>query len=145
MNGVPPFSIFSALSEVFVTIAVLVAVCRSLKGQPLMIKTLGATLSFELCVNVLYMAGMSGTVEKSVHPTWFKIFAASHGILSLGMFVGLAILFMLAVWDVKDGRKAWFERHPVGTWIFIGLWMISVSSGEFLFIYQYGGKLLGAE
>lgn len=140
--SVPAFSIFSAISEVFVTIAVLYAVLSNLYGKPLRWPLLGAVIAFELCVNVVYMAGKAADADAdSTLSTGMKLFFAGHGILSLAMFLGLAVLFILAVIDVKSGRPSWFQRHPVGTWTFVFFWMVSVISGETIFFLHYGEAL----
>lgn len=141
---VPLFSIFSAISEVFVTIAVLYGVISNMRGGPLRWKLLGAVIAFELCVNVVYMAGKAAKADKSVElSTEMKLFFAGHGLLSLGMFLGLVVLYILAVIDVKSGRESWFQRHPVGTWVFVFFWMVSVTSGEIIFFMRYGEALFG--
>ena len=65
----------------------------------------------------------------------------SLGIMLGAMFIGIAILYILAVMDVKAGRRTWFQRHPVGTWIFVFFWMVSVTTGEAIFVMQYGPHL----
>lgn len=144
MEGVPPFSIFSAISEVFVTIAVLYTVISNMRGKKLIWQLLGLVLTFELCVNVVYMAGRAAHAETdSALTTGMKLFFAGHGILSLGMFIGLLILYIISVIDMKSGRETWFQRHPLGTWVFVFLWMVSVTTGEYIFFMRFGDKLFG--
>lgn len=144
MQEVPAFSIFSAISEVFVTIAVLYSVISNMRGGKLRWPLLGAVIAFELCVNVVYMAGRAAHADTdSTLSTGMKLFFAGHGILSLGMFLGLAILYILAVIDVKSGRESWFQRHPTGTWVFVFFWMVSVTSGEAIFFMRFGEALFG--
>ena len=144
MDVVPAFSIFSAISEVFVTIAVLYSIISTMRGGKFPTVLLGIVLTFELCVNVVYMAGRAGAADTDhTLTTAMKLFFAGHGILSLGMFIGLAVLYVLSVIDVKSGREAWFRRHIGGSWFFIGLWMISVGSGEAIFFMRFGDALFG--
>lgn len=144
MEAVPAFSIFSAISEVFVTIAVLYAVISNMKGRPLNWKLLGAVLAFELCVNVVYMAGRAAKADTdSTLTTGMKLFFAGHGILSLAMFLGIVVLFIFAVIDIKSGRASWFQRHKTGTWVFVFFWMVSVLSGEAIFFMRFGAHLFG--
>lgn len=139
---IPAFSVFSAISEVFVTIGVLYAVISNLYGKPLMWKILGAVLAFELCVNVVYMAGRASAADTSTELSQgMKIFYAAHGTLSLAMFIGIVVLFILAVTDFKNGRQTWFQRHRMGTWVFVFFWMVSVVSGETIFFLQFGDQL----
>lgn len=135
---IPAFSIFSAISEIFVTIAVLYTVITNIKGRPLNWKLLGGVLAFELCVNIVYMAGRAAAADKgSELTTAMKLFYAGHGILSLLMFLGLAIVFLLSVVDLSAGRDTWFVRHRRLAWTFVFFWMVSVLSGEAIFVMQY--------
>jgi hypothetical protein len=135
---IPTFSLVSAISEVFVTIAVLYAVIANLRGQPLNWKLLGVVLAFELCINVVYMAGRASAADTDTTlSTGMKIFFAGHGILSLLMFLGLGVVFLLSVIDISSGRETWFVRHRRLAWTFIFFWMVSVLSGEAIFLLRY--------
>ena len=143
MADIPPFSIFSAISEVVVTIVVLYTIISNLKGKKLLWPALGLVLTFELCVNVMYMSMRAASADTDHTLTQgMKLLFMGHGMLSLVMFVGLVILFILAVIDVKSGRPSWFRRHPAGTWLFVAFWMVSVISGQAIFVWRYGDKLL---
>lgn len=136
--NIPAFSIFSAISEVFVTIAVLYGVLTVLKGGRFQKGLLGGTLLFELCVNVVYMARRASHADTSGELTQLmKLFYATHGILSLFMFIGLAVIYVLSLVDESNGREVWFRRHRKGTWIFVFFWMVSVLSGEAIFVLTY--------
>lgn len=135
---IPAFSIFSAVSELAVTAVVLYVVVRNLRGRPFEWKLLGAALVFEVCVNVVYMSIRAAeTDQASGLSTAMKVLAALHGILSLAMLIGLIGVYILAVVDTKSGRETWFRRNPGLTWAFIGLWLISVGSGEAFFALRY--------
>lgn len=139
---VPVFSIFSAVSELFVTAIVLYAIIKNMKGGPLPWRMLGAVLIFELCVNIVYMANRAASAELAAGmSTTMKIFFAAHGILSLLMFAGLVVVVLLAMADQKMGRPTWFRRHVRLTWAFLFLWMVAVVSGEALFAIHYGPAL----
>jgi len=58
-------------------------------------------------------------------------------VLSLLMLIGLILLFLVATFDQKAGHPTWFQRHRAGTWAFLGLWLISVGSGEAAFVWRY--------
>lgn len=135
---IPAFSIFSAISEIFVTIAVLYTVISNLKGKPLNWKLLGVVLAFELCVNVVYMANRAAKADTDTTLTpAMKAFFAGHGILSLLMFLGLAVVFLLSVVDIASGRETWFRRNRGLAWTFVFFWMVSVISGEAIFVMRY--------
>lgn len=138
MQTIPPFSIFSAISEVFVTIAVLYAIITNLKGRPFNWKLLGGVLAFELTVNVVYMAGRAAAADKSTElSTQMKLFFAGHGILSLLMFLSLCVVYLLSVVDLANERDSWFVRHRTLSWTMIVFWMISVTTGEAIFVMRY--------
>lgn len=141
---IPFFSMFSAASEVFVTLSVLYCIITNLRGKPLPVILLGCTIAFEICVNVVYMTIRASEADKSVElTTGMKIFFALHGTLSLVMILGLAVLYVLSVIDIKDGRETWFRRHAKFSWFMIFVWMLSVGSGEVIFFMRYGGALFG--
>lgn len=138
MPDIPLFSIFSALSEILVTVAVVYGVLRALSGARFHRALLGFTLLFELCVNVVYMAGRASEADSSSALSGaMKLFYAGHGILSLLMFIGLAAIYLMALVDDSKGRETWFRRHPSLSWVFLFFWMVSVVSGETIFYLTY--------
>ena len=137
MNA-PAFSIFSAVSEIFVTIGVLYAMIRAVRGNGLPKWLMGGVLLFELCVNVVYMAGRASQADKSTElTTGMKIFFAVHGTLSLAMFVTLVVLYSISLYGESKAKNDWFFRHPRATWGLVGLWMVSVLTGEAIFVMRY--------
>ena len=137
MNA-PAFSIFSAISEIFVTIGVLYCIVQALRGKGLNKWLMGGVLLFELCVNVVYMAGRAAQADKSTElSTGMKIFFAVHGTLSLLMFVTLAIIYLLSLYGESKDKDNWFIRHPTASWALVALWMISVGTGEAIFVMRY--------
>ena len=58
--NIPAFSIFSAISEIFVTIGVLYAIITGIRSGKIPKWIMGGVLLFELCVNIVYMAGRVG-------------------------------------------------------------------------------------
>ncbi len=142
MESIPGFSIFSAFSELIVTASLLYCLVGNLRGRPLPIKLMGLTLAFEICVNVVYMLNRAGEADKSSDlSTGMKIFFALHGTLSLVMILALATTYVLSAIDVKDARETWFRRHPVASWVLVASWMLSIGSGELIFVMRYGPLL----
>jgi hypothetical protein len=136
--NIPPFSIFSAVSELAVTAVVLYTVLDNLRGRPLRWKPLGGVLAFELCVNIVYMASRASQVDRDAEMSvWMRAFFAGHGILSLLMFLILVTVFILATTDEHLKRPTWFRRHVRLTWLLLLFWMVSVLSGEALFVIHY--------
>lgn len=135
---IPAFSIFSALSELVVTAIVLYVIIANLRGRPFAWRLLGGALVFEVCVNVVYMIKRAAAVDayEELSRGLIVLFAV-HGILSLVMLMGLILAYLVATFDQKAGRQTWFQQHPAMTWGFIGLWLLSVGSGEAAFVWRY--------
>ena len=135
---IPPFSIFSAVSELFVTAGVLYVVWvnwnrRRFPG----LLFLGLAL-FEALVNVLYMANRAASASTGSEPmsTAMKIGFAAHGMLSLLAYIAFVILGALAFQEQKTER--WFFReHVAVTMVFLVVWVVSVGSGEVIFALRY--------
>jgi hypothetical protein len=139
---IPAFSIFSAVSELFVTAGVFIVIRRNWtrRGFPLAL-FLGVAL-FEALVNVMYMATRASAAAVGHDPIslGMKILFAVHGILSLLVYVVFVILGILAYQEQRHGRY-FFPERPALTWTFLVLWTISVASGEWIFVTRY---LLGS-
>lgn len=135
---IPAFSIFSAISEIFVTIGVLYAIFTTLAGKPFPKVLLGSVILFEFCVNVTYMASMAAKADRGneLSPA-MKLFFAGHGTLSLLMFIALAVLYFISLVDVAKGREPWFRRHRTGSYVLVAFWMVSVLTGEAIFVMRY--------
>ena len=136
--NIPPFSIFSAISELFVTAGVLYLVWSNWRRRRFRgLLFLGLAL-FEALVNVLYMANRASHAATGADPisTGMKIFYAAHGMLSLIAYVAFVILGALAFQEQRAGR--WFFReHPALTWAFLVTWIVSIGSGEAIFVLRY--------
>ncbi len=130
------FSTFAAISELFVTTAVLTVIISNLRGHPLRWKLLWGTLAFELFINVSYMVSRTVVIaqnDPAPLSSWIGVLGALHGILSLVMFVGLIILALLATRTLRRG-EAFFQKHQALSLVFIVLWLISVGSGEVIYL-----------
>jgi len=137
------FSTFSAVSELIVTAIVLYVIVSNLRGGPLRWKLLFGTLAFEVFVNVTYMVHRSVVITAN-HPDplgdWVGILGAFHGVLSLIMLVGLLIMSGLAYRTARRGESYFRNRRGL-THTFVALWVISVGSGELLYVLVWGGVL----
>jgi hypothetical protein len=136
--NVPAFSVFSAISELFVTAGVLYVVWANWNRRRFPGLLFLALALFEALVNVLYMANRAASASTGHTPlsTGMKIFFAAHGMLSLLAYIAFVILGALAFQEQKVGR--WFFRdHPVWTTVFLVVWVVSIGSGEVIFILRY--------
>jgi len=136
--SIPPFSIFSAISELFVTAGVLFVVRRNWTRRAFPGALFLMVALFEALVNVLYMAhraSRAATGVDTVAPL-MKLFFAGHGLLSLLAYVAFVILGVFAFQDQK--RNRWFfAEHPRLTWTFVAVWVVSILSGEGIFVARY--------
>jgi len=137
---IPPFSLFSAVSELFVTAGVLFVIRRNWTRRPFPFGLFLAVALFEGLVNVMYMANRSASASApgaaEALSTAMKIGYAAHGLLSLVAYLVFVVLGTLAHQEQKAGR--WFFRdRPALTWSFLVLWAISIGSGEVIFALRY--------
>lgn len=135
----PTFSTFSAIAELFVTLAVLYIVLRNYRGQGFPWKLATGVIVFEFSVNMMYMIFRMRQTSSAGHesgPSPYAPFMAAHGALSLLVFILLAVLSYLAFVAMKRERH-FFRDHPAITWSFLGLWMMSVGSGWALYYLNY--------
>lgn len=139
---IPPFSIFSAISELFVTAGVFYVIRRNWTRRPFPFALFLTVALFEALVNVMYMANRSAAAASAplghaeALSTGMKVFYASHGLVSLGAFLVFVVLGTLAHQEQRAGR--WFFRdHATLTWVFLVVWTISILSGEAIFVLRY--------
>jgi uncharacterized membrane protein YozB (DUF420 family) len=136
---VPAFSVFSAVSELFVTAGVIFVIRRNWTRRPFPLGVFLTVALFEALVNVLYMANRSAQAAAPgapVMPVGMKIAFALHGMLSLLAYLVFVVLAVFAYQDQKRGRF-FFREHPGITWTFAVVWAISILSGETLFVTRY--------
>ena len=138
--SIPPFSIFSAVSELFVTAGVLFVIRRNWTRRKFPFALFLGVSLFEALVNVMYMASRSAAATapgaKEALSTGMKLAYAGHGLLSLLAYLIFVVLGTLAYQEQKAGR--WFFRdRPALTWSFLVLWTVSIGSGETIFALHY--------
>jgi uncharacterized membrane protein YozB (DUF420 family) len=137
MTNVPPYSIFSASSELLVTLAVFYVVWKGWRGD-FRRGLLAAVLVFEVAFNVSYMAYRLFWDTDGLEdiPNWLGSVAAVHGILSLMMLLFLFFIAAMA-WRDRERGENFFRATPSLVWLFVVLWTISVLTGELVFVVMY--------
>src|SRR5262249_3648967 len=97
-----------------------------------------AVALFEAFVNVMYMSTRAAQASTGAEhlSTSLKLFFAAHGMVSLLAYLVFVILGVLAWQDQRQGRF-FFRDHPAMTWTFLVVWIVSVGSGEVLFVIRY--------
>ena len=136
--NIPTFSIFSAVTELFVTAGVLTIVWRNWNRLRFPFGLFLGLVLFEALVNVLYMANRASRAATGADEiaTGMRVFFAAHGILSLLAFIAFIVLGVLAYQDQR--RQQWFFREfPAITWTFVTVWIVSIVSGEVIFVLRY--------
>ena len=143
---IPAFSLFSAISELFVTAGVLFVVRRNWTRRPFPFALFLGVALFEGLINVMYMAkrasDASGAPVAAAHAlsTGMKIGFAVHGLLSLLAYLVFVVLGVFAHQEQQQKEPRWFFRErPALTWTFLVFWAISIGSGEALFVLRYFG------
>ena len=139
--NIPPFSLFAAVSELFVTAGVIYVLRRNWTRRPFPLAVFIVVALFEAFVNVMYMATkaarLSGAATGGDALTpGMRLFFAGHGLLSLLVYITFVVLGVLASQDHKRGRY-FFREHPGITWTFAVLWAVSIVSGEAIFAIRY--------
>src|SRR5436853_6683974 len=93
---IPPFSLFSAVSELFVTAGVLFVVRRNWTRRAFPFGLFLVVSLFEALVNVMYMANRSAAASAphatETLTTGMKIGFAGHGRLSAGAYPASVVL-----------------------------------------------------
>ena len=135
---IPPFSIFSAVSELFVTAGVFYVLYRNWTRRSFPLWLFLTVAVFEAVVNVLYMATRTARAAAGVDTisTGMKIAFASHGLLSLIAYLVFVVLGVIA-WQEQRAGRFFFRERAALTWAFVVAWVISVGSGEALFVARY--------
>jgi hypothetical protein len=135
---IPPFSIFSAVSELFVTAGVVYVIARNWRKLPFPLGLFLAVAVFEACVNVFYMATKAARASAGTEAigTGMKIAFAAHGLLSLLAYLVFVVLGVIA-WQEQRAGRYFFRERPAVTWTFAVVWAISILSGEVMFAVRY--------
>lgn len=134
----PLQSTITLFAEIFVTCIVLyvfyAAYTRGRFIRPLVVFALG----YEIVFNISYMILRMATHVSTSSDTPFEIaLAALHGTLSLIMFIGLIVFFVVA-WRKYARGINHFRAHTKLTIVFVIFWLVSVLSGVVFYLVEYG-------
>jgi uncharacterized membrane protein YozB (DUF420 family) len=138
VSAPPPFSVFSAVSELFVTAGVFYIIRRNWTRRAFPLSVFLGVALFEALVNVLYMAHRASQAAAGVHEIApaMKVFFAAHGMLSLLAYLVFVVLGVFA-WQEQRAGRFLFRDRPTLTWIFLAVWTVSIVSGETIFVLRY--------
>lgn len=136
-HEIPWFSALSAGTELLVTAALLYVLHQAIFRDRFEAAILGGALAYEVLFNISYMVSQLFTHgEPGHHPGWMVALLAGHGILSLIMFLALVGFSAAAYRAHRQGRNL-FADHLAWTGVFVVLWMVSILSGEAIFVLEY--------
>lgn len=139
MHDIPAFSAFTAVTELFVTVAIFYVGYRAIVDDVFETKILVGALAYEILFNITYMTSRLFTHGHTTHhPDWLVGLLAGHGVLSLIMFIGLLALSWAAWQSHREGGNLLAQRMALTT-TFAVLWTISIVSGEAIFLLEYVG------
>lgn len=141
--AVPPaFSTFSAITELVVTVAVFWFFRQAMTRASYRWGVITVALVYETLFNITYMVSRLVTTDQGgaqEYPAWVIWFLGIHGTLSLVMFIGLIAYVVWARRSVKGGVRDPIGENPREAWTFLGLWSLSVLSGEAIYAFYWAG------
>lgn len=138
-HAIPWFSAFTAFTELLVTAAIVYVLYAAIRHDRFHGRVLGFALAYEVLFNITYMTARLFThtePEGTHHAPWMIGLLAGHGTLSLIMFIGLVVLSVKAYRQHQVGGN-YFREHGALTATFLGLWFVSILSGEAIFLLEY--------
>lgn len=142
MSVPPAFSTLSAITELFVTAAVIWFFWHALRGADYRWGVMTVAIAYETLFNITYMVLRLVSHEEGVthqHPAWVTWFVGFHGAISLAMFVGLIWLVVWAWRRVRAGDADPIGRRAKLSYTFLALWAVSILSGEAIYaMYWFG-------
>jgi hypothetical protein len=139
VDAIPVYSALTAFTELIVTVAIFYVAHRALVEDELEMRVLGAAVAYEILFNVTYMtARLFSHGHTGSHPDWMVTLLAGHGALSFVMLLGL-IAFGLLAWRGARGDRNLLREQAGSIYAFLGLWTISILSGEAVFVLEYVG------
>ena len=135
---IPAFSLFSAISELFVTAGVVYVIVRNWRRRRFSFPIFMTVVLFEAFVNVLYMSqrASQATSGAAALSPGMRLFFAIHGVASLFAFIVFVVLGVFAHQDQKK-NVFYFRERPGLTWTFLVVWTASIVSGEVIFALRY--------
>lgn len=131
-------STITLISELFISAIIYYTLYSGYKHNKFPSKPAGFALLYEAVFNISYMVSRvpSHVNASHVESAFTIVLAATHGILSLIMFIALIVFFIFAWKGYKKGEN-FFQKHKILTLIFTLFWTISILSGILFYIDIY--------
>ena len=138
----PLFSTFSAITELFVTVAVGWFFWRAFAAKDYRWGVITVAIVYETLFNITYMVRRTFEHEEGVthtHDAWVTWFVGIHGALSLLMFLGLIGFVVWLYRQTRAGNPDPVSRVRGLSYAFLALWSISVLTGEAIYLFYWTG------
>jgi hypothetical protein len=132
----PAYSTFALIAEPFVTAAVFYTFYQGYKHNRFPEKVAFGAVLYETIFNISYMFYKLPGHLSRFNKTWYTALAATHGILSIIMFVGLIVFLALAYNRYKKGVN-YFLKHKYVSVTFLLFWLTALLTGFALYYTTY--------
>lgn len=132
----PAYSTFALLAEPFVTAAVFYTFYQGYKNNRFPARVAFGAVLYETAFNISYMFYKLPSHFSRFNKAWYTALGATHGILSIVMFVGLIVFFLMAYKNYTRGTN-YFRKHKYVSIIFLSFWLIALFTGFALYYTTY--------
>lgn len=132
----PAYSTFALIAEPFVTAAVFYTFYQGYKHNRFPEKVAFGAVAYETFFNISYMFYKLPQHLSRFNKAWYAALGATHGILSIIMFVGLIVFLLLAQRNYKKGTN-YFREHRNISIVFLVFWLIALFTGFALYYTTY--------
>jgi membrane-bound metal-dependent hydrolase YbcI (DUF457 family) len=132
----PLFSTVTLVAELFVSAIVYYTFYRGYKDDKFPEKLAIGAIVYEALFDIGYMVHRVPAQENKLNKPLVIALGATHGILSLLMFLGLILFFVFAIKNYRKGVN-YFKVHKKLTFVFLFFWTLSIISGVSLYFVAY--------
>jgi uncharacterized membrane protein YozB (DUF420 family) len=132
----PAYSTFALIAEPIVTFAVFYTFYQGYKNGHFPAKIAFGAVLYETAFNISYMFYKLPAHISRFNKAWYTALAATHGILSIVMFIGLVIFLVLAYRNYEKGIN-YFKKHKYVSIVFLSFWLIALLTGFAMYYTTY--------
>src|SRR5579859_3968548 len=120
----PAYSTFALIAEPFVTVAVFYTFYEGYFHSRFPTKVAFGAVLYETLFNISYMFYKLPSHISRFNKAWYTALAATHGILSIVMFISLVVFLILAYRNyIKDIN--FFHKHRNMSVVFLCFWLVA--------------------
>lgn len=132
----PAYSTFAVIAEPFVTVAIFYTFYQGFRHNKFPKNIAFGAVLYETLFNISYMFYKLPDHFSRFNKTWYTVLGATHGILSLLMFIGLIVFISLAYKNYAKGTN-YFREHKYITFTFLSFWLVALFTGFALYYTSY--------